>query len=368
LNIKSISIIGLGLIGGSIAKAIKNTDFNISVSAFDKENVLEEAFLEGIIDKKLVNVEKSLDSDLIFLCTPVDISIRIFEFLAPKLKEKQIITDVCGVKEPFRKIWDNIKSEGEYFGGHPMTGKEISGYKASDPLLFENSVYILSDCIKNSKNSNDFFDLLKSFGCRLIFLSPEIHDEVVANVSHVPQLVSVSLVNSLIKNKKNINFVDFAGGGFKDMTRIASSKFDIWKDVISENKNEIFSALENLINELIDVRNLIVAGDGKKLSERFEKSRLIRDAIPKTRKGFLTPLYDLFVFVKDEPGVVAKISSELFKMGINIKDIELLKIREGAGGTFRVSFESEKDALIAEKLMKNIGYHTKFNKEPKLNY
>jgi len=200
--------------------------------------------------------------------------------------------------------------------------------------------------------------LVKSFGARVMFLDPYEHDEVIAYVSHMPQLLSVSLINTAGKSN-DINYMDFAGGGFRDMTRIASSNFDIWESVIQLNKEKIVFAIDNLVDELQDVKREIKESELDSLSKRFEDSRRRRDEIPLNSKGFLNPLIDVFVFVKDEPGVVSNISSTLFENNINIKDIELLKIREGTGGTFRLSFESEEDAVKARSLLTSIGFSIK---------
>lgn len=358
--IQSVAIVGLGLIGGSIAKALKSTDRNFVIGAFDNINILDKALKEKSIDKKLLKIDEAANYDLIFICTPVGISIDIFKSLIPKLSEKNIITDVCGVKSVFQNIWTEHQSGCNYFGGHPMTGKEVGGYENSDELLFENSVYIVSDSVKNSnEQSEEFLEIIKLLGARIFFLDPYLHDKVVANVSHLPQLLSVALVNCSAKSKDDVNFIDFAAGGFRDMTRIASSDFNIWQEVINKNKMEILYALTDLIHELEDMKKLVRNDNFDNLESLFESSRKSRDEIPPNTKGFINPLVDVYVFVKDEPGVISKISSKLFENGINIKDIELLKIREGTGGTFRLSFESESDGEKAKVLLSEIGFMIK---------
>jgi prephenate dehydrogenase len=358
-QIKNISIIGLGLIGGSIAKALKKTDLNITISAFDKDDILSAAIDERIIDKELSSINESINSDLIFLCLPVELSLEYLKDLSPKLKTGQVITDVSGVKGVFQKEWGKLNSKGIYIGGHPMTGKEIGGYKNSDPLLFENSVYILSDIYKDSKQIDSFVEIIKALGARITFLNPFLHDKVVANVSHLPQLLSVSLVNNSARKENGINFSDFAAGGFRDMTRIAASDFSIWEKVIQFNKEEILSAINKLKNELGTIESFIQKNEYDSLAEKFESSRIKRDEIPKDTKGFLTQLHDLFVFVRDEPGVISKISTALFNNNINIKDIELLKIREGTGGTFRLSFDSDQDVKRAGEIIRHEGFEIK---------
>lgn len=359
LPIKNISIIGLGLIGGSIAKALKKSNISFEISAYDKDEILSKALSEKTIDKTLTVIEDSLTSDLIFLCLPVEISLKYLKELAPKLVEGQIISDVSGIKGIFEDEWLKINTKGIYIGGHPMTGKELGGYNNSDPLLFENSVYILSDQQKDSPLFDEFINVIEATGSRITLLNPYVHDKVVAYVSHLPQLMSVSLVNNSVIKKNEINFSNFAAGGFRDMTRIASSDFSIWEKIIAFNKDEIIEAIESMKDELDIMEELIKDGNYHLLAEKFEKARIKRDEIPKDTKGFLTQLYDLFVFVTDQPGVISRISTALFNNNINIKDIELLKIREGTGGTFRLSFESEEDVIKAGEIIKKEGFEIK---------
>ena len=359
MEIRKISIIGLGLIGGSIAKAIKNFSSSHFISGFDNPGILDKALEQKVIDKQLSSVEESLDSDLIFICLPVDATINVFEKLADKINSNQILTDVCGVKSIFQEIWEKKERKGIYIGGHPMTGKEKGGYENSDPLLFENCVYILNESAKDFPVIDSFTEIIHQLGARITFLNPKVHDIIVASVSHLPQLLSVSLINSAGLKGSDINFFDYAAGGFRDMTRIASSEFDIWEPVLRENRKNIIQAIDNFVFDLDQMKKSISNEDYKKLTDKFESARVKRDEIPKSNKGFINQIYDVFVFVKDEPGVISKISTALFENNINIKDIELLKIREGSGGTFRLAFESEGDVKKAQQIIERIGFSTK---------
>lgn len=358
MKINNISIIGLGLIGGSIAKALKNSSGQFVIKAFDKKEILEDALKDKSIDFALDKIEDAKDSDFIFLCLPTELSLQYFKKLAPLISDNTILTDVCGIKGAFEDEWKKLRSKGRYIGGHPMTGKETSGYKSSDPLLFENSVYIISESSKGNKKLEEFLDLIKSLGARVRFLDPYLHDKVIARVSHLPQLLSVSLVNSVSENG-NINYLDFAAGGFRDMTRIASSSFDIWESVLKLNDKPIIDSIDLLIKNLNQIEDQLKNGDLKSLEASFQKARTRRDEIPKNTKGFINPLVDVFIYVKDEPGVLSKLTTILFNNKINIKDLELLKIREGTGGTFRISFESEEIALRAKDIMEKSGFATK---------
>ena len=355
---KNISIIGLGLIGGSIAKALKNNSDQIVIKGFDKKEILKEALKDKSIDFALNKIDDAKDSDIVFLCLPTELSLQYFKLLAPIINDETILTDVCGIKGAFEDEWKKLKSKGSYIGGHPMTGKETSGYYSSDPLLFENSVYIISESAKSNKKLNEFLEVINLLGARIRFLDPYLHDKVISRVSHLPQLLSVALVNSVSENG-NINYLDFAAGGFRDMTRIASSSFDIWESVLKLNKKDIIDSIDLLIKNLNQFEDQLKTGDLKSLETAFQKARTRRDEIPKNTKGFINPLVDIFIYVKDEPGVLSKLTTLLFNNNINIKDLELLKIREGTGGTFRISFESEEIALKAKEIMEKSGFVTK---------
>jgi len=239
-----------------------------------------------------------------------------------------------------------------------MTGKEKSGYDSSDSMLFENSVYILTCCDKSQTGVLEFAKLLESIGSYVTFLDANIHDWIVAEVSHLPQLIATSLVNTIFQHP-NLNTLSFAAGGFRDMTRIASSPFNVWEPIIIQNKEKILNALHSFKSELNSVSSLIEKNDFVGLAKKFESARRKRDEIPKNTKGFMSRLFDVYVYVKDQPGEMSKISTALYEANINIKDIELLKIREGSGSTFRLSFGTEAEVESAKKIMTSIGFSTK---------
>ncbi len=355
---KSIAIIGLGLIGGSLAKALKHSDPDLTIGAYDYPEILQKALADKSIDIPLESVTNALDFELIFLSLSIDQSMAIFKELAPLLKKNQTISDLCSVKGIFSDVWNQMKSEGAYIGAHPMAGKEKTGYTNSDNLLFENSVFIISDLSKKYDSLEDYIDLVKNIGGRVTFLDPYLHDKIVAKVSHLPQLLSVLLVNQAALTKNGVQYLDFAAGGFRDMTRIASSDFNIWESILMHNKKEIIDSLDSFQRDLESLKSIISEGKSDVVGNLFEKARLLRDETPINNKGFLDPLFDINVFIKDEPGMISKISTILFENNINIKDIELLKIREGTGGNFKLYFESKSEAEKAKKILESIGFRT----------
>lgn len=349
-----IAIVGLGLIGGSLAKALRKSGTEYYISGYDREIVTEQAIADNVIDKKLRHTDEVLDSEYIFLCLPVDLSLDLFSELAPKLSQNQVITDVCGVKSVFREEWNKINSKGIYIGGHPMTGKEKGGYDNSDPLLFDNTVYIVSE--EKNDNHQGFYKIIESIGANIYFVDPHLHDKIVANVSHIPQLLSVALINATANKSDEIDFLDYVGGGYRDMTRIASSDFSIWEPVIKNNSAEILEALDQVRAQIRQIEHAIENDSYPALGQSFRLANHNRERVAKDNKGFASKLFELFVYVYDKPGIICRMSTVLYENGINIKDIELLKFRQGKGGAFRIAFETLEEADISKGILLQAGF------------
>ncbi|MEK6570339.1 MAG: prephenate dehydrogenase dimerization domain-containing protein, partial [Bacteroidota bacterium] len=200
-----------------------------------------------------------------------------------------------------------------------------------------------------------FVNLIESAGARVILLDAAVHDRIVASVSHLPQLLAVAAMNLLAKNQDSRS-LQLAAGGFRDLTRVASSPYEIWDDILRTNKKEVSRSLRTLIRELQQYRSSVDSGRLEKLEAQFSNAKKLRDAIPRDMKGFHRPLVDILVSVEDKPGALSKISTALYRHRINIKDIELLKVREGETGTFRLSFETEKVAGLAIRVLNKAEY------------
>jgi len=157
------------------------------------------------------------------------------------------------------------------------------------------------------------------------------------------------------KNKKHPGYLQLAAGGFRDITRIASSPYGMWNDILASNSVEIKNAIKDFSSILSQfAKDLQTSSRRNTFAHRFRNAKKMRDAIPKNSKGFLQPVHDIFVSVDDKPGVLSLITTALYKANINIKDMELLKIREGRGGTFRLSFETKKDADLAKTVLRKV--------------
>ena len=358
--VERVAIIGIGVIGGSLALAWKERRPELHVTGYDQPEILGDATHQGIIDHPASSIEEAADhADAVVLAVPLDKINSVLRSLAPHISPHTIVTDVGSVKQPVIDAANRLLPDHVCFvGGHPMTGSELSGLDGADAFLFENAHYVLCP---NGSDDLDQFEMLTSLiegtGARVLSMDASEHDRIVASVSHLPQLVATALVN-VIARQQNTNplTLQLAAGGFRDMTRIASSPFKMWASVLERNRSNVDQALSEMIADLDFIRYQIrEEEDLQSLCQLFEEAFAVREEIPRDFKGFLRPLCDVFVYAKDEPGVLSHITGTLFQQHISIKDIELLKIREGTGGAFRISLEDESTADAAVNALNSHG-------------
>ncbi|MBN2356578.1 prephenate dehydrogenase [candidate division KSB1 bacterium] len=355
---KNVLIIGVGLIGGSLGSALKRKGFTGTLMGVDDEMVLEGARQRNIIDEafsreQMPNAIKK--AELIFLCTPIAEILRLIQSIGSHVRPNTLITDVGSTK---RKIIETanlfLPSHCDFIGGHPMAGSEQKGVDAADPFLFENTTYVLtpSKPIDEMKRRS-IGELIELTGAKVLLLSPALHDEIAAAVSHLPQMVAIALMSlAASRQAESPHFLKMAAGGFRDITRVASSPYGIWEDILSTNSDMIVGYIDAYINELHKIREAV---ESSKISKYFDQAARQRLSIPKDTRGFLKPHYDISISVEDRPGMIATIANALLEKNINIKDIEVLKIRENEGGTMRLAFSSEVDREIALALLKSRG-------------
>ncbi len=362
---RKISILGVGLIGGSLALAWKHAKADIHITGFASPETLEKAKRRGAVDSLAASVQDAVrDADLVVLASPVSNILATIPTISGHLKAGALVTDVGGVKAAITERAAEEFSDDVYFiGGHPMAGSEREGIEAADPFLFQNAVYVL--CPQPNLPDGlfrQFASLIDCTGARILLLQPDVHDRIAAAVSHLPQMLAVALINMVgNENENDSRFLQLAAGGFRDLTRIASSPFGMWSDILETNTEFIKKAIDQFIELFQEYKENLDSEKLPAIDRAFQKARRLRDSIPRDTKGFLRPLVDVFVQVEDRPGVISEISTALYRDNINIKDIELLKIREGTGGTFRLSFESESIADRAVAIINSVG-HEAFRK------
>ena len=347
----TMAFIGLGLIGGSLARGIKRARPDIRIMAYMRTRAkLEQAQKDGIVDVILEGIGEELrECDLIFLCTPVEYNARYLSAIRPFLKPGALITDVGSTKTD---IHEEIRRQGLehcFVGGHPMTGSEKTGYENSTDHLLENAYYIVTppegqsgESAQYTENVRRILAVAQAVDAIPLVLDYREHDRVTAAVSHLPHLVASSLVNLVKVNDSAAGTMRrIAAGGFKDITRIASSSPEMWEQICMTNAAPIGDMLEQYIYSLQEILAQIRGHKGRDIYRLFDQSRSYRNSISDRAKGPIEPSYEFSVDVADEVGSISTIAVILAAKGISIKNIGINNNRERGEGALKIAFYNE---------------------------
>lgn len=357
MKIEKISIVGLGLMGGSLALGLKNKGYRGTIKGYDiNKAYTKEAYRAGGIDSLSNSLEEAIgDADLIVIAVPLLSYKTILEKISRYAKQGAIVTDLGSVKVYPMEISDEILRSDMYFiGGHPMTGSERSGFKSSNPFIYENAYYFLTP---NEHTPDHIIEGIKAMviflGGYPVLVSPREHDRIVSRISHLPHLIAVALVN--LMGEENSDDLIFVGGGFRDTTRIASGNTEMWRDICGTNREEIISSIDSFQRVLEGFKLSLVNGEEDEIRLGLERGKSIRDEIPNKSRGYITPLFELAMSVEDKPGVLAEITKIIGDKGINIKKIEIVNSRQEEAGAVRIGFDSSANREIAVKLLEANG-------------
>lgn len=352
----TFGFIGLGLIGGSIAKSIKRVYKNITIIAYDINiSTLSSAKQEGVIDVICTKINESFTScDFIFLCAPVSFNDENLSTIQSYLSKDCILTDVGSVKTNIHNHIHDLGLDAYFIGGHPMAGSEKTGYVNASDRLIENAYYILTptDCVP-SASLERYKTLISDLGAIPLILDYAEHDYVTAAVSHLPHIIAATLVNLVhdSDNKEGIMKM-IAAGGFKDITRIASSSAAMWQQISLENSIHIHSLLQDYIMSLQNISSEISGKNESALFHFFDSARDYRDSFVEASRGPIKRIYSFYVDIPDETGVIATIATILASHQINLRNIGIINNREFEEGALRIDFndeESLKQAIITLK-------------------
>lgn len=357
---KTIGFIGLGLIGGSIAKTIRkfHPEYHILAYAKHKET-LAAALNSNVIDAVLEEKDERYRScDYIFLCAPVKYNIEYLKYLKNVIADSCIITDAGSVKGPIHKAVEELGMEHCFIGGHPMAGSEKSGFEHSSDHLLENAYYILTPGGQVSLDKlTEFSELIDSLGAIPMVLTAEEHDFITAGVSHLPHIIASSLVNLVSALDNDAEYMKtIAAGGFRDITRIASSSPVMWEQICVENHENISAVLDEYIRMLIQIRCSVDNQESENLYDMFARSRDYRDSIDVTSSGLINKSYVLYIDLVDEAGGIATIATILAMEGISIKNIGIIHNREFEQGVLKIEFYEEDAMNRGNALLKKRNY------------
>lgn len=283
MNFQTIGFIGLGLIGGSIAKKIKSIHPAVKIYAGARhKETIEEAYRNGLIENSApFPLSGFRDCDCIFLCAPVQKNISCLRELKEIIKKDCIITDVGSTKTQIHEEIKALGLEKNFIGGHPMTGSEKTGIQNADAEILKDACYIITPCSETSEaDLEDFRKFVQSLGSVPLVMDCKTHDYATAAVSHLPHMISYTLVN-LVQNADNTQqtMKTIAAGGFKDLTRIASSSPEIWQNICMSNQSSILSLLDDYMGLLTVLRGYIDSGNEEALLDFFQKAKDYRDSM-----------------------------------------------------------------------------------------
>ena len=273
----SVAIVGLGLIGGSIAAGLKQRGL-VTVSAWDKDPASLEAGLQAsVIDSALNSAAAAAEADILILCVPVQ---SVAEVLTEIPTSDQLITDVGSVKAALIAAVREARGEvpGNFVPGHPIAGSEKHGVTAANPDLFEQHRVLLTPLAETEPAAVQTVRLLwQALGAEVTEMLPQHHDAVLAQTSHLPHLAAYALVDVLCQGGDSLEVFQYAAGGFRDFSRIAASDPTMWRDVFLTNQEPVLATLDQYIAELGALRDLVAAGDGDQLKAIFERAKAARD-------------------------------------------------------------------------------------------
>jgi len=357
---RTFGFIGFGLIGGSIAKGIKRAMPDARIMAYMRtRSKLEQARQDGIVDVILDGVGEPLrECDIIFLCTPVEYSARYLSSIRPFLKPGAILTDVGSTKTKIHEVVTELHMEDCFVGGHPMAGSEKTGYEHATDHLLENAYYIITPAAQSKQADVDrMVAAAKLIGSIPIVLDYREHDRIVAAISHLPHLIASSLVN-LVKDSDNQQHLmkRLAAGGFKDITRIASSSPEMWEQICMTNTSNIINMMEDYIASLQSILTELRNHNGNAIHELFDTSRSYRNSISDAVRGSVTPDYSFTVDVVDEPGAISTLAVILSARGISISNIGINHNREHGEGALKITFYDEAAMNAAWAQLKKYNY------------
>ncbi|MDQ3003016.1 MAG: prephenate dehydrogenase/arogenate dehydrogenase family protein [Fibrobacterota bacterium] len=359
---ESLSIVGLGLLGASLAEAARKRWPDLRITGVSSASTLERARLAGLADVtfEYPDIDKAVaGADIVVLCTPIDhikSILQAWTLKPPEAKPGCIITDVGSTKTEIcalgRKAFPTYGKQGAVFiGSHPMAGSEKTGLEARDPLLFQNASWVLcaeevpDETLQLTEAADRLQQFAQALGARTTRMTAELHDKVAAHVSHLPQLLSTALASYIGERRTVVeNCLQIAGGGFRDMTRLAASSFSVWEPILKSNLSAVREVTAGFQEHLAAFEAGLEWDLGK---DFFKEGNRLRSQLSTSKKGFVLPLAEILVDLEDKPGALVRAFSPLAEAGINVLDVEILKVREGEGGTLMMGFHGMDDANAA---------------------
>lgn len=335
-------VVGLGLIGGSVAIALRDLGWSVSGSDTD------ERIVSNAIARRVVNGTDASDASLVVVAVPAQSVVSVTKSLLEQLPFLEVITDVAGVKGSIVNAIDDPR----FVGGHPMAGSELRGLDGIRADLFQGATWVLTPGPSTaSETYAQLQSILNDLGAIPLALPADTHDRLVAMASHVPHLVAGALMNEATgMAREDGALLRLAAGGFRDMTRISAGDPGIWPGVLFNNAQEVRNGLSRVIQRLVRLEQIVAQADGEALANELNAAALARQSLP--GRGFSYEQLDVLrIPVDDRPGVLATITHLASELNINIFDIGIAHSVEGSLGVLQISVEKSESSRMIHALL-----------------
>ncbi|HZD23233.1 MAG TPA: prephenate dehydrogenase/arogenate dehydrogenase family protein [Acidimicrobiia bacterium] len=324
---RTATILGTGLLGASVGLALRSQGW--SVDGWDpKLEALNGALSRGAISEALDNPDLS-DSELVVLAAPPEAVIQTLG----SLETDALVTDIAGVKTPIVRAATHLP---HFVGGHPMAGGETTGPELAASSMFHGATWVLTSDQANDDDVTTMRELVASFGANPVLMTAAEHDAAVARVSHLPHMLAAALLGLAYTNSATLGL---AGGGFRDLTRIASGDSRWWAEVLAANADQVGASIDDLQKSLEKWKEALSTGDTD-LAEMLEAARTVRLGLGEHN----TPVR---VVLLDQPGEIARVGHALEQSRVDVRDFQLRHGEHGGGGILTISVRAEgRDALV----------------------
>jgi prephenate dehydrogenase len=353
-----VAVVGTGLIGGSVGLALAGRGHEIVGYDRDDARLARAKELGAVTEVAASFADAVHGADVVVIAVPVGqvvaLVTRALDAGAP------IVTDVGSVKGPVVAALERERPDtaARFIGGHPMAGSEQEGVDGADANLFVGATWVLTPTPSTAADAfTRLRTLLRELGAEVVSVQPEHHDELVALVSHVPQLAASTLMDvATYHEEEHQTLLRLAAGGFRDMTRIAAGHPGIWPDILAANREAVLDALDSYLDALQRARDLVAGADQEGLLVLLERARAARRNLP-VGTSVDRDLVELRVPVPDRPGSISEVTTLAFQLGVNVADLEIAHSLEGGAGVM-VMLVAADGADAFEAGLRERGYHT----------
>jgi prephenate dehydrogenase len=352
-----IALIGVGMVGGSMGLALRESGYRGQITGLDKKEVLDEALALGAIDRAVGDLAEAVPSaDLVVIATPVIETCKLLPTILRTAQSGAIVTDTGGAKAEVCTLASRTKkARGTFIGGHPLTGTARTGLANASAQLFSGAHYILTPLEKTSWHHLDSLKWwIRQLGASPLVLNPSQHDQLIGAVSHLPFLLALTLsewIGGLAETSPILS--KLAQGDFREMLRMLDGSYEGWNDLLQTNKTEILKILERFRRSLGSCESQLRGGN---LTESFRRAHAFRSRVSRESAGYWDSRSVLFITAPDRPGTFARITSLLAEHQISIRDLRVTYVRETFGGNLRLVVASPSQATKALELLRSEGF------------